>query len=227
VATINDPITSTNIERVGESATSTTGAGHVTVKPIPASIGHYRTSIVLTMATTQAANSRLFEIRNTGANLIIPTRIRVGSMTTGTVTTAYLMRLGLYRCTSFTAVDTTNTVTPTSSVRRTTGMSAYPGNANVRHVTVAGAAAGMTGGGLTKDANEAGTHLYWTSTTVPTAPNPIVMVTSEILDDVNGTHPWVFAQNEGFEIENVTVGSGTANVVQVLIDVSWAEVAAY
>lgn len=227
MAVINDPNTAANIAAVGEKATSTTGAVHVVPKPLPASVGHYRTSIVLTMATTQAANSRLFEIRNTSTNLIVPTRIRVGAMTTGTVTTAYLMRLGLYKCTSFSAVDTTNTVTPTSSVRRTTGMTAYPGNAHVRHVTVAGAAAGMTGGGLTKDANEAGTHLYWTSTTVPTAPNPIVMVTSEVLDDVNGTHPWVFAQNEGFEIENVTVGSGTANVVTVLIDVSWAEVAAY
>lgn len=227
MAVINDPGTAANIAAVGEKATSTTGALHVVQKSLPASVGHYRTSIVLTMATTQGANSRLFEIRNTHAtNLIIPTRIRVGAMTTGTVTTAYLMRLGLYRCTTFNAVDTTGTVTPTTSVKRTS-MSAYPGNAHVRHVTVAGAAGGMTGGTLTKDANEAGTLLYWTSTTVPTAPNPFGMYTQELLDDVNGTHPWVFAQNEGFEVENVNVGSGTANVVTVLIDVSWAEVAAY
>jgi hypothetical protein len=226
MATINDPNTAANIVAVGEKATSTTGAAHITQKPIPASIGHYRTSIVLTMATTQAANSRLFEIKNNGANYIIPTRIRIGAITTGAVTTAYLMRLGLYRLTTFTAVDTTNTVTPTSSIRRS-GMTAYPGNAQIRHNTVAGAAAGMTGGTLTKDANEAGTFLYWTSTTVPTAPRDVPLATAELLDDVNGTHPWVFAQNEGFEIENVTVGSGTSNVVQVMIDVCWAEVASY
>jgi hypothetical protein len=207
---------------VGEKAAA---AQHATIKPIPGSIGHYRTSVVLTMATTQAANSRLFEVRNTSTNLIIPTRIRVGALTTGTVTTAYAFQLDLFRCTSFSAVDTTNTVTPTSSVKRTTGMTAYPGNAAVRYVTVAGAAAGMTGGTLTKDANPVGSYVAWTHTAAPGAITP--MVTSELLDDVNGTHPLVLAQNEGFEIENAIVGSGTANVVKVLIDVSWAETTAF
>lgn len=198
---------------------------HVVVKPIPTSVGAYRTSVVLTMATTQAANSRLFEIRNTSTNLIVPTRIRVGALTTGTVTTAYAFQLDLFRCTTFTAVDTTNTVTPTTSVKRTTGMTAYPGNAAVRYVTVAGAAAGMTGGTLTKDANPLGSYVAWTHTAAPGAITP--MVTAELLDDVNGTYPMVLAQNEGFEIENAIVGSGTANVVKVLIDVSWTEVTAY
>ncbi len=206
----------------GEEASK---AMHVVQRPIPATVGHYRTSVILTMATTQAANSRLFEIRNTSTNLIIPTRIRVGALTTGTVTTAYVFQLALFRCTTFTAVDTTNTVTPTSSVKRTTGMTAYPGNAHVRYVTVAGAAAGMTGGTLTKDANPIGQYVAWTHTAAPGATTP--MTTAELLDDVNGTHPLVFAQNEGFEIENFVVGSGTANVVTVLIDVSWTETTAF
>ena len=225
MAVINDPNTAANVTAVGEKATSTTGALHVTQKPIPASIGAYRTSVILTMATTQAANSRLFEIRNTSTNLLIPTRIRVGMLTSGTVTTAYVFQLALFRCTSFTAVDTVNTVTPTTSVKRTTGMTAYPGNAAVRYVTVAGAAAGMTGGTLTKDANPVGQYVACTHTAAPGVVTP--MVTAELLDDVNGTHPLVLAQNEGFEIENFVVGSGTANVVTVLIDVSWAETAAY
>ena len=224
MAVINDPNTAANITAVGEKATSSTGAAHTVVKPIPTSIGAYRTSVILTMATTQAANSRLFEIRNTGTNLVIQTRIRVGALTTGTVTAAYVLQLALFRCTSFTAVDTTNTVTPTTSVKRTT-MTAYPGNAAVRYVTVAGAAAGMTGGTLTKDANPIGQYVAWTHTAAPGVITP--MQTAELLDDVNGTHPLVCAQNEGFEIENFVVGSGTANVVTVLIDVSWTEVAAY
>lgn len=225
MAVINDPNTAANIAAVGEKATGATGALHVIQRALPSSIGHYRTSVVLTMATTQGANSRLFEIRNTHAtNLVIPTRIRVGAMVTGTVTTAYLFRLGLYRCPTFSAVDTTNTVTPTTSLKRAS-MTAYPGNANVRHVTIAGAAGGMTGGTLTKDANEAGTYMMYAAGAAPAAQT--VFNTTELLDDVNGTYPWTFVQNEGFEIENVTVGSGTANVVTVLIDVSWAEVAAY
>ena len=223
MAVINDPNTAANIARVGEVATSTTGAQHMVNKPIPSSIGAYRTSIVCTMATTQAANSRLFEIRNTSTNLIIPTRVRVGIMAAGTVTTAYAAQVGLFRCTTFTAVDTTNTVTPTTSVKRTTGMTAYPGNAAVRHVTLAGAAAGMTGGTLTKDTQALSNAVAWVATAAATT----MPTYFEMLDDVNGTHPLVLAQNEGFEIENVIVGSGTANVVQVLIDVSWTEVTAY
>lgn len=214
-----------NVAEVGEKATGSTAAQHIVVKPIPSSVGHYRTSVVLTMATTQAANSRLFELRNTSTNLLIPTRIRVGALTVGTVTTAYAFQLDVFRCTSFTVTDTTNTVTPTTSVKRTTGMTAYPGNANIRYVTVAGAAAGMTGGTLTKDANPIGSYVAWTHTAAPGVFSP--MVTAELLDDVNGTHPIVLAQNEGIEIENAIVGSGTANVVKVLIDVSWTEATAY
>lgn len=209
---------------VQEVGGSTFRASHVHVKPLEyGALGHYRTAVKLTMATTQAANSRLFEIRNTHAsNLIIPTRIWVSILPAGTITTAYAMEVALFRCTSFTAVDTTNTVTPTSSVRRTS-MAAYPGGAAVRHNTVAGAAAGMTGGTLTKDANSGASMIAWVATAAATS----IPVSREFMEDINGTHPWVFAQNEGFEIENVVVGSGTANVIQVVIDVSWAEVTAF
>jgi hypothetical protein len=48
-----------------------------------------------------------------------------------------------------------------------------------------------------------------------------------MLDDVNGTHPWVLAQNEGLVLQNIVAGSATANVVDVVIDFSWAEVTAF
>jgi hypothetical protein len=196
---------------------------HITSKALPATVGHYRTAVKLTMATTQAANSRLFEIRNThSTNLLVLTRCWVSAMPTGTVTTAYAGEIGLFRCTTFNAVDTANTVTPTTSVKRSS-MTAYPGNAAVRHVTIAGAAAGMTGGTLTKDANQSGS-LVFNAITAAAGTTPTMR---EMVDDINGTHPFVFAQNEGFELENVVVGSGTANVIQVIIDVSWAEVTAY
>jgi hypothetical protein len=208
------------LAEVGEGANKPL---HTVAKALPAAVGHYRTAVKLTMATTQAANSRLFEIRNTHAtNLLVLTRCFVMAAPAGTVTTAYLGEIGLFRCTSFSAVDTTNTVTPTTSVKRAS-MTAYPGNAAVRHVTVAGAAAGMTGGTLTKDANQLGSLLF-NATTFAAGSVPFFR---EMVDDVNGTHPLVMANNEGFEIENVVVGSGTANVIHVVIDVSWAEVTAY
>ena len=209
---------------MAEVGGTTFRAMHVHMKPLEyGALGHYRTAIKLTMATTQAANSRLFEVRNTHAsNLLVPTRIRAAVQPAGTVTTAYGFELGLFRVTSFTAVDTTNTVTPTSSVKRTS-MAAYPGGAHVRHVTVAGAAAGMTGGTLTKDANAIASMIAWLATAAATS----MPVERELMDDVNGTHPLVCAQNEGWELENVVAGSATANVVQAMLDVSWAEVASF
>lgn len=226
MAVINDPNTAANIVAVGEKASGSTGSAHVVSKPLPTSIGHYRTSIQLTMATTQAANSNLFEIRNTSSNLLVLTRCRFGAYASGTVTTTYVGKWSLLRVTNFTAVDTTNTVTPTSSVKRTS-FTAYPGNAAVRHVTVAGAAAGMTGGTLTKDANALGQYIAQMTTGPNATAGGFMMPMQELVDDVNGTHPLTCAQNEGWIIENTVVGSGTANVVQVLIDISWAEVAAF
>lgn len=198
-------------------------AAHVSLKPLAhGALGHYRTTIKLTMATSQAANSRLFEVRNTGSNLLVLTRCRVMAGPAGTVTTAYLGEFGLWRLTSFTAVDTTNTVTPTSSVKRT-NMAAYPGGAAVRHNTVAGAAAGMTGGTLTKDGNMLGSMICPLGTLAAGA----TVWSEELVDEIQGTHPLVCAQNEGWLIENIAAGSATANVVQVVIDCSWAEVTAF
>lgn len=198
---------------------------HVHIKPLEyGALGHYRTSVKLTMATTQAANSRLFEIRNTHAtNLIIPTRLHVQAAPTGTITTPYMGEFAAFKLTGFTAVDTTNTVTPTTGVKRGATMAAYPGGAAVRHNTIAGAAAGMTGGTLTKDAQSFASLLVNMTTFAAATP----VMAREFLDDIQGTHPYVFAQNEGLEVENVVVGSGTANVAQAVIDCSWAEVTAF
>jgi hypothetical protein len=211
---------------VAEVGGTTFRALHVHVKPLEyGALGHYRTAIKLTMAISQAANSRLFEVRDTHAtNLLVLTRARVQVMPSGTITTQYAGEIGLFRCTGFSAVDTTNTVTPTASVKRTTGMVAYPGtSAAVRHNTVAGAAAGMTGGTLTKDGNELG-NLMFSAVTMAAATLPAVQ---ELMDDMNGTHPLVVQQNEGWEFENVVAGSATANAVQVTIDCAWADVTAF
>jgi hypothetical protein len=196
---------------------------HVVTKPIPVgALGHYRTAVAITMAISQAANSRLFEVRNTATNLIIPTRIRIGVIAVGTVTTPYTFLAGLFRCTGFTAVDTTNTVTPVSSVKRTS-MAAYPGGAAVRHNTLAGAAAGMTGGTLTKDTQAIGLAAAY----AVTGAAGTQVIYQELLSDDFGGSPLILAQNEGFEIENVNAGSATANGLVVILDVAWAECVAY
>jgi hypothetical protein len=206
------------------SEDSATSAAHVTVKPIPHNaLGHYRVNHQCGLIATQAANSRLFEVRNSGTNLIVPTRLIVKIIQTLGFTTVTDDSLDIFRCTSFSAVDTVNTVTPTAAVKRTSGMVAAPGGAAIRGVTVAGAAAGMTGGTLTKNANASGQLPKFFSVTLPADPRFDLL---DNFDDVNGTHPFVLANNEGFIIENRVLfpAAGTASVY---IDFSWAEVSAY
>jgi hypothetical protein len=177
---------------------------------------------------TQAANSRLFEIRNTHAtNLLIPTRIRIQWIQTGTHTTAIEDSLDVYKLTSFSAVDTTNTVTPVLSVMRGGTMTAVGSSiAAVRGVTVAGAAAGMTGGTLTKDTAPHTQLPQWLLAAQPTAGTVIPQVLDYQFNTANGEHPFVLSQNEGLLIENRVLLGAAANS-SVYIDLSWAETTTY
>jgi hypothetical protein len=212
-----------NVAEVGVGAQS---AQHATLKPIPyGALGHYRVNHRCAIVAAQAANARLFEVRNTHAtNLIVPTRLVIKWMQTGAHTAAIEDSLDVFAVSSFSAVDTVNTVTPVPSDKRS-AMAAAPGAAAIRGVTVAGAAAGMTGGTLTKDPTSVGQLPKWLLAAMPTA-GPVEPSVLDVFDDVNGTHPFVFAQNEGLIIEN-RVLLGAAAGSSVYIDFSWAEVAAY
>src|SRR5207302_1240321 len=111
----------------------------------------------------------LFELQNSHAtNLIVVTRLVIKWLQTAAHTAAIEDSLDVFKCTSFSAVDTTNTVTPTASRKRTT-MAAAPGAAVIRGVTVAGASAGMTTGTLTKDGGSVGQLQQWLLAALPTA----------------------------------------------------------
>lgn len=193
------------------------------IKPVEyGALGHYTTNVRISSTAAQAANSRLFEIRNSSTNLIVLTRLAVRAIQTA-AGTAQENSVDAYRCTSFTVVDTTNTVTPVSSVKRTS-MAAYPGNAQVRHLTLGGAAAGMTGGTLTKDTQAFATLPYNVAAAINTTTiwGPVEMVPQGNFLD----HPFVFAQNEGFILEN-RVLNVTSYGITWYIDCSWAEVTAF
>jgi len=199
---------------------------HVTTKPIPhGALGHYRVAVRFGLIAAQVANSRLFELRNTATNIIVITKLVVKWLQTAAHTAAILDSLDCFKLTGFTAVDTTNTVTPVPSVKRTAGMAASPGGAAIRHVTVAGAAAGMTGGTLTKDATAFSQIGQWLLAAVPTT-GVVPSVVSEVIDPNTLGHPFVFAQNEGFEIEN-RVLLGAAAGSDVIIELEYCETTAF
>lgn len=213
---------------IPEVGGTTFRALHTHVKPLEyGALGHYRSTVRFLTATSQTSNANLWTVRNSSTNFIVPTRLRLTWTQTGAVTTAARYDLEMRRATSFTVVDTTNTVTPTVSPKRTTGMAAAPGNAQIRHVTVAGAAAGMTGGTMTADGGAAWLGEVWCIAAVSTTAQNFAMGNWDLLDDVNGTHPFTLAQNEGLIIRPPTAGSGTAFVTSIVIDFSWAEVTAF
>jgi len=228
MAVINDPTIAANLQRVGEVATGATGAGHVTNKPIPTSIGHYRVAYRFAIIAAQAAGSRLFEARNTLSQLFIPTRMQVKILSFAASTALIENSLDVYKGVGFNAVDTVNTVTPVAIAKRTTGFTAAPAGIDIRGVTAAGAAAGMTGGTITALANPfaqcpyvAAQAVMAATETLPRFPN-----VTEIFDDVNGTHPFALEQNEGIVIAN-RVLLGAAGGAIVYVDLSYAVVTAF
>lgn len=197
-------------------------AANVHLKPLDhGTLGHYRLVLAIKMVTGMVANARLFELRNTATNLIIPTRLTVSALPVGGIDTPYLFELALYKYTSFTAVDTSNVTTPTAAVLRTSGMSAAPGGAALRHFSV-GVNSGMSGGSLTKDQQLARLQAWMASVSASSQP-----INREWIGLPGMEHPPIFAQNEGFVIENVNVGPSVQNNVQVVLDLAWAEVAAF
>lgn len=223
MATINDAVTGL---AMGVGAVDGAKPLHATIKPIAYSaLGHYRVNHRTVLANAQAANSRLFEARNAGNNLIVLTKLTLQWFQTAAHTAIIEDSIDCFKVTGFTVLDTVNTVTPTASVMRTNGMSAAPGNLQIRGVTVAGAAAGMTGGTLTKDGGSFAQLPKWL-TALFADPQRVEASSLDALGGLATAHPFVFALNEGIIIEN-RVLLGAAAGSSVYIDLAYAEVSAF
>lgn len=222
MATINDPNVAANIASVGEVASSPL---HTTGKPIPAD-GHYRVNHRFLIANSQAAASRLFEVRNPSASkLVVLTRLVIKWINLGAHTAQIEDSLDCYKVTGFTVIDGTNVVVLVPSLKRT---SMAADIAQARGVTAAGAAAGMTNGTLAKDGSSFAQmpRILNQAVMVITETQPRVADVMDALDIGEDTHPFVFTQNEGFVVENrVLLGAAAAS--SVYIDCSYAVVDAF
>ncbi len=213
-----------DLARAAAIGTANSSGVHAEARPMAVgALGAYRTSHRAVLVNTQAANSRLFELRNAGSNLVVVTSLNVRWMQLGAHTAAIEDSLDVYKLTGFTAVDTTNTVTPVISKLRTSYATA---GAVPRGVTVAGAAAGMTGGTLVKDTNPLLQLPQWLLAAQPTAGTVGLreLLYSPRVDV--GETPLILAADEGIMIENrVLLGAAASSVVYV--DIQWSEVSAY
>lgn len=207
---------------VGGGGAAFKGA-NVQPKPIDyGTLGHYRVVAVPGLVASQAANSRIFELRNAGSNLIVPILVEVEALAWGDVAPDPVLWVSMFGYTNFTAVDTANVSTPTAMVVRPTGMSAAPGGAQIRMCN--GNLAGMTGGTLTKDDGAHSSLLTYLSSASAERP---ARVKRFVCPTEQAIHPPVYAPNQGFGIENVNLGSAASNTVLLVITVAWAEVTAY
>lgn len=202
---------------------------HHVAKPDPVgSLGHYKTSHRAVMVNDQEANSSLFTLRNIHAtNLIVVHKVRAEWIQVGAHTAAILSSLDIYKLTGYSVTPTTGTVTPVLSKLRTSYATLVDGtDLAVRGVTVAGAAAGMTGGTLVKDTAPLMQVGLWLLAAVPTAgPSPAVDA-SYRPDVASGEAPLVLAQNEGFLVENrVLLGAAAGSAIS--FDIDFSVVAAY
>jgi hypothetical protein len=202
---------------------------HVSHRPLShGALGHYRWSGRQAIIAAQAANSVLFGLRNTGGNLIIPTRCTLKLLQIAAMTAAIEVNVEVRK---FTKVDAwaTNQVNRNTEVarKRSSNMAAAPGSAEIMSNTSAGAAAGMSGGtAATFDTGAIRFVPLWALLAMPTAGPAPSVVDDNVFDDVNGTHPFALAQNEGIGIRNVNL-LGAAAGLALYIDISWAEVAAF
>ena len=221
MSTINDPTTTANIQRVGPVDTAVAQMpAHVSLRPVAHGVlGHYSASLRIASTAVQVANARILALRNTHAsNLLVLTGLRLRALQTA-AGTAQENALDVYKATSFTVIDTTNTITPTVSKRRA-GMANAPGNAEIRALSPN--VAGMTGGTLTKDSLPFASLPYNVAAAIGSSMwGPI-----EAAEDAGSVHPFVFAQNEGLVVENRTLNVTSYGITWYL-DLSWAEVSAF
>lgn len=201
---------------------------HTNLKPLPTTRGHYRCATRTRLVITQAANSRLFEIRNAHASdLLIPTQIHVqwrqGPLDTHTATIED--SIDIFKATAFSVVDPTGGPVTPLTTRMRTSMAAS--SAEVRANALAGLAAGITGGTMTLEASPfAQVSNFLLAAPVATAVPPPMAELFWKPEPADSEHPLVLAPNEGIVIVN-RVLLGAAAGSSVYIDVQWAEVTVY
>jgi hypothetical protein len=197
----------------------------VVPKPIEfAGLGHYRLATTVALVVTQAANGTLFSFRwGDATRFCVLQKLRLELLQTTAATATIMPSYQVFIARSFSLSDsagTAITLTGNSMKKRTSGM----GTTLVTDIRKSAVAAGLTAGTRTLDAEPI---IEMATNSTITTPNPAAYRKELEMDAGDGVHPYVFAQNEGFIVRGPTVVFGAAGTANLLVDVAWAEVAAY
>lgn len=181
-------------------------------------VGSYQLSAATGAITTLAANGPIFSFRwapGTGQLAVIK-RVSIGFNATTGFTAGQAMGYGLYAARSFTASDTVGTaITPiigNNQKNRTSQMTSMVSDCRIS------AAAVLTAGTRTLDAQALGSTQFYAPTTTAGTLLPSSNLISYNLDD----YPLVLQNNEGFVITNLVL-MGAGGVGNAYINVEWFE----
>lgn len=206
---------------VGEAASKPV---HVSAKPIPASVGHFRVARRFLPIASATAGANFVAFRNPTANLAILTRLRLRILQIGNPTAVIEHRIGAFVARSYTVADGTGigaTLTLTGNNAKKRSSMSTTGCV----ITETSAAGGLTGGTKTLDADPFALMTAWILAAIPTAG-----VNESVYEwdpsSADGVHPFVFAQNEGFVLQ-VLANLAAATGVAIFYEIAWAEAASF
>jgi hypothetical protein len=195
---------------------STFRAARVTLRPAEM-IGYYSIAGASGALTGVAAAGPVFSFRNTGSNLILMRRVSIGFVTTTAFTTAQGLAYSLVRANSFTASDSGGTALYTAGQNK--HRNSFTNITSAPDIRISSTAA-LTAGTRTLETNSMGI-VGGSSTAVGTS-----MGRTDMLEQDAGDYPLALAQNEGFVITNL-IAMGAAGVIQLQVNVEFAEVSSY
>jgi hypothetical protein len=216
------------IQGNGGTVAEVDGATFRAIRTVPKPVeygafGHYRVVATVGLVVTQAANGALFSFRwGDATRLAVITKLRLSLMQTAAATATIMPSYNVFIARGFSASDSAGTaVTLTgNNMKKRTSM----GTSLVTDIRFSALAAGLTAGTRTLDTNPVLTMPTQSAITTPNA----TLYTSELDIGVgDGNHPIVLATNEGIVVSGPTVVFGAAGTANLVVDLSWAEVASY
>jgi hypothetical protein len=209
---------------VAEVDGSTFRALRVAPRPLDyGALGHYRLSTIVPLVVTQAANGTLFSWRWGDATRVAAlTKLRLSALQTAAATATIFPSFQAFVARSWTVSDSVGTaITLTgNSMKKRTNM----GTTLVTDIRRSAVAAGLTAGTRTLDADP---FMELPTQQTITTPNATMYEKELEIDMAHGNHPYLFAQNEGFIIRGPTTVFGAAGTMNLIVDVSWAELTAF
>jgi len=209
-----------NTSNIDAEVDTTFKSLRVTIRPQEVT-GWFSVGTKTGSVTTLAANGAIFSLRQIAATLLIIRRVGIGFITTTGFTTGQVLDYSLIVARAFTVSDSVGTaisITGNNVKHRTSLVT--PTSIDMR----VSAAAVLTAGTKTLDTNTLsviGGFAPTTTTGVVIAPSA-----NNLWSHDTGDYPLVLAQNEGINIQNLTL-MGAAGVGTAYINIEFAEASSY